>query len=501
MASAHYEIISSQVSTVKNSRSSIIRRRISNTFTKQQKLFDISVFKNPRDDASSLKKMDIATELANKYATLLRGCDNVKHLAKGRILHQEIRKVGVETDKYLSNLLIQMYGKCGDIQEAYNVFSCMPNKNIFTWNLMIGAYVDNGRYKSALKIFQRMLSLSVIPDGVTLVSALTACTSLLSLAEGKWMHAYILRHGLASNTRVGTAVVNMYAKCGSLDEAHDSFDILTERDAILWNALIVAYAQHTKYREALQYLQDMQMEGFLPTVVTFASILDACASSAALHEGKHVHAYTVHGAKDVGVDTALVNMYARCGQIDVAEELFNNMPEHNLVSWSAMVAAYAQHGHSMKVLQVSRRMQHVGLIPNEVTMISILTACSHAGLIDEARYWFTSMIKDYGISPGEEHYNCMIDMLGRMGRLDLSEELLRSMPVGTSSLPWITFLGACKNHADIKRARYAAEKAMKLDPNNHSPYVQLSNIYCEAGMWQEAEEVRKLMEKRNVEQI
>ncbi|MCO5582323.1 hypothetical protein L7F22_036217 [Adiantum nelumboides] len=451
-------------------------------------------------DLAILKKQANTTEVADHYAALLRRCGEAKDLSQGKALHQQIRLAGFETDRYVGNHLLQMYGKCGAIQYARLVFAHMPYKNVFTWNLMMGACINNGLYRAALKTFQHMLSLLVEPDAVTLVSALTACSTLLSLAEGKWLHAYISRCGFELNTLVGTALVNLYAKCGSLDEARSLFDILTVRDAILWNTLIVACAQNKRGKEALQYLQSMQMEGLLPTEVTFASILDACASFAALRDGKRVHACLGYDtfAADVAIDTALVNMYARCGQIDVAESLFNKMSEQNLVSWSAMIAAYAQHGDSAKVLQVSRKMQHAGLIPNEVTLVSILTACSHGGLIDEARYWFTSMVKEYSILPVEEHYNCMIDLLGRMGRLDQGEELLRSMPPGTSTLPWLTLLGACKKHVDVNRARWAAEKVMQLDPDNAAPYVQLSNIYCEAGMWEEAEAVRKMMENRNL---
>lgn len=445
------------------------------------------------------RKQVIVTELADHYATLLRKCGVARDLSQGKILHQHIRQAGIESDRYLGNLLLQMYGKCGALHDACLVFTHMPHKNVFTWNLMIGAYIDNGLYKAALKVFRCMLTGDVAPDAVTLVSALTACSTLLSLAEGKWMHAYISRHDFKSNTLVGTALVNLYAKCGSLDEARTMFDALIVRDAISWNAMIVACAQKKLGKEALQLLCGMQMEGLMPTEVTLASIFDACASFAGLREGKRIHAIVIQGAfgVDVALDTALVNMYAMCGQLEYAESVFNEMPQQNLVSWSAMIAAYAQHGHSTKVLQVSRKMQRAGLIPNEVTLVSILTACSHAGLVEEARYWFTSMVKDYGIAPIAEHYNCMIDLLGRMGRLDQGEELLCSMPLDASALPWLTLLGACKKHTDIERAKRAAEKVMQLDPDNAAPYVQLSNIYCEAGMWEDAEKVRKMMDGRN----
>ncbi|KAI5072445.1 hypothetical protein GOP47_0012551 [Adiantum capillus-veneris] len=304
---------------------------------------------NKSTDPSIFQKQPITTELADQYAAHLRKCGEAKDLFKGKLLHQQIRQAGFDTDRYLGNHLLQMYGKCGALQDACLIFAHMPHKNVFTWNLMMGAYIDNGLYKAALKTFQDMLALFVVPDAVTIVSALTACSTLLSLAE------------------------------------------------------------------------------------------------------------------------------------DVAESLFNKMPEKNLVSWSAMIAAYAQHGHSTKVLQVSRRMQRAGLIPNEITLISILTACSHAGLIDEARYWFTSMVNQYGISPVEEHYNCMIDLLGRMGRLDQGEELLRSMPPGTSSLPWLTLLGACKKHADVKRARHVGGGRITVHANCRSRHKFLNQEHLHNG--------------------
>eukprot|EP00250_Pteridium_aquilinum_P028058 c36523_g1_i1 orf=147-944(+) len=203
-------------------------------------------------DSTIPRKQPITTELADHYAALLRQCGDAGALSEGKLLHKRIRQAGFETDRYLGNLLLQMYGKCGALEDACLVFAHMPHKNVFTWNLMMGAYIDNGLYKAALKAFQSMLTTHIVPDAITLVGALTACSTLLALAEGKWMHAYIRRHGFESNTLVGTALVNLYAKCGSLTEARTMFDDLVVRDAILWNAMIVACAQNKRGKEALQ---------------------------------------------------------------------------------------------------------------------------------------------------------------------------------------------------------------------------------------------------------
>lgn len=436
----------------------------------------------------------------NHYASLLRRCGNAKALSLGRRLHKHIRVAGYERDRYVGNLLVEMYGKCGDLEDARLVFANMGHRNVFSWNLMIGAYVQNGLDRDALRLFQEMLQKCVAPDTITFVSVLTACANELALAEGKWMHTRILRLGFESHALVSTALVNMFAKCGCLENARMMFDQMNERDVVSWNSMIVAYAQHGKGRKAFQLLLQMQMEGLTPTKVTLASIFDACASFTGLPEGKQIHAGIINGKFqiDVPLGTALVNMYAKCGRLEDARGLFEAMPERNVVSWSAMIAAYALHGLSEEVLHLSRRMQLDGVIPNKVTLVSILCACSHAGLVEEGRYWFNSMAQDYGISPIEEHYNCMIDLLGRAGRLDQVDELLQGMPFKHSAMPWMTLLGACKMHLDVERGKHAAEVAMNLDPENAAPYVLLSNIYSGLGMWEDAERLRKSMDDKGL---
>ncbi|KAI5073621.1 hypothetical protein GOP47_0011634 [Adiantum capillus-veneris] len=289
----------------------------------------------------------------------------------------------------------------------------------------------------------------VIPHESTFVSVLSACVCEESLAEGKWIHEYACSCGVELDPMVGTALINMHGKCGSPEGAVEIFDRLCERDLIAWSAMIGIHAQHRQDHEALHVFEQMLLVGMFPTNVTYLGLIDACTVSTNLASG-------------------------------------------------VRVLAYAQHGQSKLGLRLYKQMIRDGVLPSEVTFFSVLSACSFAGLMEEAEGYFDSMKRDYGISPKAEHYNCLVDLYGRAGRLDEGENMIRSMPCSPTSASWMTLLGACKAELDVPRAKYAAEKAAELDPENAAPLVILSNIYAACGMWEEVNKLRKHMKEKGL---
>jgi pentatricopeptide repeat protein len=264
--------------------------------------------------------------------------------------------------------------------------------------------------------------------------------------------------------------------------------------------MIAAYAQNGQGEEALQLFRQMQLAGVKPNLKTFTSVLPACANLAALEQGKEIHKEIIRNRfkSDVFVGSALVDMYAKCGSLEHAQDEFYKICHPNVVSWNAMIAGYAMHGHGKEALQLFEQMQYSGTNPDSVTFISVLSACCHAGLVKEGCHYFDSMNQYYHITPTREHYGCMIDLLGRAGRLYEAQDLISKMPIKPDASMWGCLLAACRTHNNIKLGKYVAGCILELDPENTTPYVLLSNMYAEAGRWDGIEEVRKMMKDRGL---
>lgn len=378
--------------------------------------------------------------------------------------------------------------KSGSLDVAQRIFDRTPTRDVVLWNAMIVAYARTGYGRAALGLFGQMQRENVMPDKHICASILSACASLGALTEGKHMHAWIVGNGFEMDIIVENALVNLHGKCGSMEDAQKLFDNMPQHDAVTWTAIIGAYAMLGKSQTALQLYQQMLLEGVMPDRVTLVSIFSACSSHAALVQGKQMHSCTMTNAMDTDLVTgnALINMYAKCGSLQIARKVFDRMLKRDVSSWNVMITGYAQNGLGEDALHLFWQMQQEIVSPNSVTLVSVLSACSHGGLSYEVWNHFASMHPDYGIKPVVEHYNIMIDLLGRVGRLNLAEGLVRNMPCQPTVVSWMTFLGACKYQLDLERATYAANIIFELDPQNLAPYVILANIYAASGQVDDA---------------
>jgi len=465
------------------------------------------------------------------FASVVSVCSSLEVLKQGKQVHAYIIHTGFESYESVGNALITMYAKCGSIESACRLFNrmskrntvswntiiarcakCgmigfarqlfdeMPERNIVSWTAMITGYEQHGRPEEAMIFFERMLGEGLSPDQFTFASVLSACASLLDLRWGKKVHAHSIVTGFEKDVFVGSALVDMYIKFDDIDHAFQVFDKMPERNVLSWTAMMVGYAQKGHGYKALSHFLQMHCAGIKPDELTFASVLSACASLTALEQGKQVHVHIVRSGYEafVGVSNSLITMYAKSGSIDNAEQVFKKMIVRDEVSWTAMVVGYAHHGLAKEALQVFDKMLSQGMSPDHVTFIGVLSACNHAGLVDEGCQYFDSMTRCHQITPKADHYACMIDLLGRSGRLSEAEVLIDNMPFEPDATVWGALLSACRTHGNIDVGKCAAEKLFKLEPQNAATYVQLSNTYAAAGRWDDAAKVRKMMKERGV---
>eukprot|EP01018_Ginkgo_biloba_P041292 Gb_07260 [translate_table: standard] len=405
-----------------------------------------------------------------------------------------------ERDMVSWNTMIAGYAQNGHVAEALELFRRVSDRNVVSWTAMIGGYAQNGQGEEALKLFQQMQVAGVKPNMKTFVSVLPACASLEALKKGMEIHEEIIRSGFQSAIFVANSLVDMYAKCGSIENARNVFDKMHQRDVVSWTAMILAYAQNGYDEVALKLFRQMQLAGVKPDMKTFASVLPVCANLAALEQGKEIHEDIIRSGfqLDVFVESALVDMYAKCGSIENARDVFDKIHERNVVSWNVMIAGYATHGFGKEALKLFEQMRHTGTSPDHVTLVCVLSACCHAGLVDEGQKYFNSMSQYYHITPAMEHYGCMVDLLGRAGHLDEAHEFILKMPIKPDATVWGCLLGACRNHSNVELGEQVAECLFELNPKNDTPYVLLSNIYAAAGRWDEIKKVRKMMRDRRV---
>eukprot|EP01018_Ginkgo_biloba_P004276 Gb_28079 [translate_table: standard] len=465
------------------------------------------------------------------YASLLQGCLNMKALAEGRRIHLHMMETGFEPDTYLLTKLVIMYVRCGTIENARQVFDKMSHRNVVSWTAMITGYAQHGYGEKALELFHEMQHTNIKVDQFAFSSVLRACAGLSTPDFGKQIHACIVRCGFQSDIVLMSALVDMYAKCHSLADACQVFDEMPQRDVVAWNVMIAGYtqsgdieyaremfnkmplrnvsswnsmiagcAQHGKCDEALVLFEQMQQAGMTPDILTFVSIFAACADVAALEQGKQIHAYIIrNGFKScVALENAVIDMYAKCGNMKDAYQLFEEMPQKNVISWTATIAGYGKHGQAREALQLFEQMQRTGMSPNHITFVSVLSACSHAGLVDEGWHYFDCMRENYQITPTVEHYTCMVDLLGRSGRLGEAHDFINKMPVEPDAEVWGALLGACSVHTCPELGRCAAEHLFQLKPQDSGAYVILSNIYAASARWDDVAQVRKLMTERGI---
>ncbi|XP_012852998.1 PREDICTED: pentatricopeptide repeat-containing protein At2g03880, mitochondrial isoform X1 [Erythranthe guttata] len=454
-----------------------------------------------RDLSKAMKALDVMQTRkiwadSITYTELVKCCIANADIRQGRRVHQHVFANGYEPKTFLKNTLVNMYVKFNLLDEAHLLFDQMLERNVVTWTTMIAAYSNSEHKYKALEMLIMMLRDGVRPNMYTYSSVLRACEGLTNL---KQLHCCIIKVGLELDVFVRSAVIDIYSKWGEVKSALSIFDEMVTSDLVVWNSVIGGFAQNSEGDEALNLYMRMRRSGFGADQSTLTSVLRGCTSLALLELGRQVHVHVIKFDRDLVLNNALLDMYCKCGSLEDASFVFTRMAVKDVISWSTMIIGLAQNGYSRKALDLFDKMKSSGAKPNHITILGVLFACSHAGLVKEGDYYFKSMKKLFGIDPGREHYGCMVDLLGRAGKVEEAIELINEMKCEPDAVTWRTLLGACRVHRKMDLAEYAAKRVLSLDSHDAGTYILLSNIYANTQRWEDVENLRKSMKNVGIQ--
>ncbi|AEE78205.1 putative protein [Arabidopsis thaliana] len=443
------------------------------------------------------------------YELLILCCGHRSSLSDALRVHRHILDNGSDQDPFLATKLIGMYSDLGSVDYARKVFDKTRKRTIYVWNALFRALTLAGHGEEVLGLYWKMNRIGVESDRFTYTYVLKACVAsectVNHLMKGKEIHAHLTRRGYSSHVYIMTTLVDMYARFGCVDYASYVFGGMPVRNVVSWSAMIACYAKNGKAFEALRTFREMMREtkDSSPNSVTMVSVLQACASLAALEQGKLIHGYILRRGLDsiLPVISALVTMYGRCGKLEVGQRVFDRMHDRDVVSWNSLISSYGVHGYGKKAIQIFEEMLANGASPTPVTFVSVLGACSHEGLVEEGKRLFETMWRDHGIKPQIEHYACMVDLLGRANRLDEAAKMVQDMRTEPGPKVWGSLLGSCRIHGNVELAERASRRLFALEPKNAGNYVLLADIYAEAQMWDEVKRVKKLLEHRGLQKL
>ncbi|CAL0321007.1 unnamed protein product [Lupinus luteus] len=430
----------------------------------------------------------------NLYNALLKRCTQLGKLKEGKLVHTHFLNSNLRDDIVIQNSIVFMYAMCGSLDDARCVFDEMPKKDMVTWTSLITGYAQNERAVDALVMFSQMVREEFRPNEFTLSSLVKCCGLIPSYKDGRQVHACCVKYGCSGNVFVGSSLVDMYARCGYLDEARLVFEKLVSKNEVSWNALICGYGRMGEGEEALALFVKMQREGYKPTDFTYSALLCSSSCVGSLEKGKWLHAQVIKSRRKLAgyVGNNLLHMYAKSGSIRDAKKVFDRLVKIDLVSCNSMLKGYAQHGLGKEAVQQFEDMVRAGVEVNDITFICVLTACSHAGLLDDGKRYF-GLMRKYNIEPKVSHYGTMVDLLGRAGLLDQAKKFIEEMPIEPTAAVWGALLGASRMHKNMEMGAYAAERVFELDPFYSGTHILLANIYASAGRWRDVAKVRKIM--------
>ncbi|KAL5722893.1 hypothetical protein ACHQM5_006353 [Ranunculus cassubicifolius] len=421
---------------------------------------------NPMKAISLYMQMERSCVRPDNYTFpfLLKACSKMGWVKMGEEVHGKVVKLGFESNTFVRNSLIFFHANCGELRVARMLFEGSDERDVVAWSGLTAGYAKRGELGMARKLFDEM----PVKDLVS------------------W-----------------NVMITGYAKRGEMESARKLFDEVSERDVVTWNAMIAGYVLSGCYDQAFEMYEEMRCEGERPDEVTMLSLLSACTECGALDVGRRIHeSIMVNGAKSVStlLGNALIDMYAKCGYVDKALEVFRGMREKDVSTWNSIIGGLAFHGHSNEAIRFFEEMRREKVRPDEISFVGVLVACSHSGMVMEGRLYFDVMRNEYGIEPNIKHYGCMVDLLARAGLLQEAFDFVEAMEIEPNPIIWRTVLAACRTQGDVTLGKRANERllAMRRNQSQSGDYVLLSNIYASTGEWDDVQKVRELMDNRGV---
>lgn len=396
------------------------------------------------------------------FSSVIKGCTLLSALGFGESVHGHIWRIGFKSHVFVQTALIDLYSGLGRIVESRQVFDEMPKRDVFAWTTMVSAHARAWDLSSARRLFDEM------PE---------------------------------RNTATWNSLIDGYARVGDVENAEFLFKEMPKKDLISWTTMITCYCQNKLYREALSVFREMRTSGIRPDEMTMTIVISTCAHLGALDLGKEIHLYVVQNGfdLDVYIGSALIDMYAKSGSLERSLVVFFKLREKSLFCWNSIIEGLAVHGYANEALVMFSRMEKEKIKPNAITFISVLSACTHAGLVEEGRRRFRNMTCDFSIAPQIEHYGCMVDLLCKAGLLEDALELIQSMKMEPNAVIWGAVLGGCKLYKNLDIAQVVVNKLMVLEPNNSGYYTLLVNMYADANRWNEVAKARAAMKELGVE--
>ncbi|XP_019238930.1 PREDICTED: pentatricopeptide repeat-containing protein At2g22070-like [Nicotiana attenuata] len=472
-------------------------------------------------------------------SSVLKCCSSVSNgLRLGKSIHGWMLTAAVYLDVALENAVLDLYVKCEALDYAKRFFELMDDKNAVSWNIMLAGYLSIGDMEKSVKLFKKMpekdvSSWNTIIDGLMrrgyekdaleLLHQMTSCgpsfnevtfsisfalmSSLRNPELGRQLHGKVWRLSIYEDALLRASLIDMYCKCGQMEKASRIFQELRQvvaevqhSHSVPWSTIVSGYIHNGMLKDALEIFSSMVRDQLEVDVFTLSSILSACAISELLELGQQIHGYVqkLGHIWDIFLISAIIDMYAKCGKLNSAWLSFEQTQSRNIVVWTTMINSYAIHGKGAEAVQLFELMLNQRIAPNEVSFVSVLTACSHAGLVKDGCKYFRLMKQVYGIKPSVEHFTCMVDLFGRAGCLEEAYDFIHENRISNMTQVWKVLLSSCLVHKNVKMARRASEKLLQLQPSEDSPYILLSNTCSDYDNWDEASKIRVLMKERKV---
>lgn len=417
-----------------------------------------------------LNAVSLYTQMENRdvkpdnftFPFLLKACTKLSWAKMGCGIHGRVVKFGFQSNTFVRNTLIYFHANCGDLSVARMLFDGSAKMDVVPWSALTAGYARRGELGLARQLFDDM----PVKDLVS------------------W-----------------NVMITGYVKQREMESARKLFYEVPKRDVVTWNAMIAGYVLCGSNEQALQMFEEMRSVGERPDEVTMLSLLSACADFGDLEVGQKIHFSLLElcsGELSIVLGNALIDMYAKCGSIERALRVFQGMRDRDVSTWNSIIGGLAFHGHAEESIKMFMKMRRLKIRPTEITFVGVLVACSHAGKVEEGWGYFILMRNEYGIEPNIRHFGCMVDLLGRAGRLNEAFEFIDSMEIEPNGIIWRALLGACRIHGNVELARRANERLLKMRKDHSGDYVLLSNIYASRGEWDGVEKVRKLMDDTGV---